>query len=82
MTDEYQPPSSAELKARYIKAADKGDWNHCRMICNTAGCGLGSTNPKIEGLTLEERIEWRKMFELACSTGRDKEWPKLRATLV
>ena len=73
MTDDYQPPSSAELKAQYIEAADKGKWEHCRMICTTV---------VHEGLTLEERIQWRKMYELAGDPSGDSDWPKLRAELV
>ena len=80
--DDWSPPPSDELKASYIAAADKGNWNLCRMICNTAGCGPGSTKPRLSGLSLEERIQWRQMYELACDSSRDRTWPELRAKLV
>ena len=81
MTDECQPPSSAELKAKYIEAADNGKWDHCRHFCNVAGCG-GPPGPGRIDFTDAERAMWSELYELACSPSRDRDWPKHRAELV
>ena len=67
--------------AAYIKAADTGNWNHCRAICNHMGCGLEQPVPRTPGLTFMERQMWGKLFKLACSTRGDRDWPKVRAEL-
>ena len=79
---EYAPPGHAELLARFIDAADSGNWNRCRVICNTAGCGPGKPAARGAGYSWDERQVWRALYELACSLARDREWPNLRAELV
>lgn len=70
-----------ERLADYIKAADKGNWNLCRRICNSMGCGLDHPAPRMPDLTFMERQKWRRLFELADSPVARRDWPKVRAEL-
>ena len=83
MADDSQGSSSEELKALYIRDADKGDWFLARQWCNFAGVGpIESDKCFRTDFTPEEQAMWVKLYEMAMHPSSARDWPKLRATLV
>ena len=72
-----------DYAANYFAAADAGNWNLCRMICNSMGCGPDQYEPSRPNLSRAERTAWGRMYELADKPGnREKKWRQMRATLA
>ena len=65
-SDDEMTQPFAELRARYIKAADGGNWEMCRAIGNSVGCMMGSFEPSAPGFSDEERKLVAELFEFAC----------------
>ena len=78
------PPSSAELLARYIEAADAGDWHRARNVCNVAGCGPGVKICSRLDFSPQDGAMWVRLYEFAMSIAARKAetWRELRRELV